>query len=162
MLAWRWSGFASWSLWGEYPGIRGFVYCVEWWRASGKLLFCWGTAGLSQGKSVLPKRFTNQIYGRCVGRGCSHGEDPLFYSSTLYCPVSLTTMMIELQTDLNPTEEAVCVHPVWAGLGVRGCSNLRTIPPALGIAGLLYSMCLWRRSDGHDSPSWSGNVWVAW
>lgn len=45
--------------------------------------------------------------------------------------------MTELQTDLNPTEEMVCVHPIWARLSVRGCSNFRTITPALGIARLL-------------------------
>lgn len=34
----------------------------------------------------------------------------------------------------------VCVHPTWAGLGIRGCSIFRMIPPALGIAGLLCSV----------------------
>ena len=81
------------------------------------------------------------MHGSYVGRRCSW-RHLLFSTSALCLPVSLAKTMIEVQTDLNPTEEVACVHPVWAELGIHGCSNFRTILPALGIAGPLYSVCL--------------------
>lgn len=63
------------------------------------------------------------------------GGDPC--SGPSFGLLSLPKTVEKLQTDLNPTEVMVCVRPIWAGLGVRGGRNLRTTPPALGIAGSL-------------------------